>query len=315
MSEITLIHKILADEDTFYITSLPNTVIEALKQRNRLPKKLYVHWRFFTKNKFYYAVTLGTARDKNKTPLNEDNTTELPTEIEMSIQLEEEKHPNLEATAILWKITKWNGQTVALAKILFGYGNKIEETLQSYENIDTITITPEIKQYMELHGRTQLYWKHVAENTWLVSKDRKEYDAVTWNTWDTIKLPPAVMKELGFFTTAKIEIEFSIKNDNPALIVRTKRRTTCVEDFLNDILEENGKGIEIHELFAKYFEYLKARNEEPFQSDFHYMITVLKNFHIIPFDAWKQLTRNELMLYVIPNYSLKTQTNETGEDG
>jgi len=120
------------------------------------------------------------------------------------------------------------------------------------------------------------------------------------------------MKELGFFTSAKIEIECSIKNDNPALILRIKRRTTQLEDFLNDTLEENGKGIEIHELYNKYYNYLKARNVEPFPNDFHSMITVLKNFHIIPFDAWKQLTRNELMYYVIPNYGLKT--NERGEE-
>jgi len=314
MNTITFIQKILADEDTFYLTSLPNTVIETLKQRKRLPKKLYVHWRFFTKNSLYYAVTLGTARDKNKNPLNEDNTTELPTEIVEYIQLEE-KHSQLEATAILWKITKWNGQTVALAKILFGYGKKIEETLQSYENVDTITITPEIKYYMELHGRTHLYWKHIDKNTWLVSKDRKDYDAITWNVWDEIKLPPAVRKELGFFSSAKVEIEFSIKNDNPALILRTKRNALSVEDFLNDTLEENGKGIEIHELYNKYLEYLKAKHEEPSQSDFHYLVSTLYDFHIISFKTWKQLTRNEQMPYVIPNYGLKTQTNERGEDG
>jgi len=311
MSEITLIHTVVEEKYDYFI-SLPDTVVEALRQRKRLPKNLYVHWRFFTKNKFSYAVTLGPTRGKKEARIYENNESELPEEIEKIVRQEEER-THLEATAILWKITKWNGQTVAVAKILFGYGQKIEEPLQAGENIDTMTITPEIKYYMELHGRTQLYWKHVAENTWLVSKEPKEYDAVTWNTWDTIKLPPAVRKELGFFTSAKIEIEFSIKNDNLALIVRTKRRTTCVEDFLNETLEENGKGIEIHELYAKYLEYLKARNEEPFESDFHYMITVLKNFHIIPFDAWKNLTRNELMLYVIPNYGLKT--TERGDDG
>ena len=313
MSEITYIQKILADEDTFYLASLPNTVVEALKQRKRLPKKLYVHWMIFSKNDYYYRVTLGTARDKNKNPLNENNITELPTEITEYIQLQE-KDTHLEATAILWKITKWNGQTVALAKILFGYGNKIEETLESYENIDTITITPEIKTYMDLHGRTQLYWKHVAENTWIVSKDRKDYDAITWNVWDTIKLPPAVKKELGFFTSAKIEIEFSIKNDNPALILRTKRYTTQLEDFLNDTLEENGKGIEIHELYNKYLEYLKARNKEPFTDDFHALVSILEDFHIISLKTWKQLTRNKQMPYIIPNYGLKIQTNERGDD-
>jgi len=313
MSEITLIQKILADEDTFYLASIPNTVIEALKKRKRLPKKLYVHWRFFTKNSLYYAVTLGTSRDKNKNPLNENNITEIPPEIAEYIQWEE-KHSHLEATTILWKITKWNGQTVALAKILFGYGHIIAETLQSYENVDTITITPEIKYYMELHGRTQLYWKHVAENTWLVSKDRKDYDAITWNTWDTIKLPLAVRKELGFFTSAKIEIEFSIKNDKPALIVRTKRNTLCIHDFLNDTLEENGKGIEIHELYAKYLEYLKAKHKQPYRDDFHSLVTTLEEFHIIPFKAWKQLTRNKQTPYIIPNYGLKTQT-ERGDDG
>ena len=301
-----------ADEDEIYFTILPNTVIEALKQRKRLPKNLYVHWMIFSKNDYYYRVTLGTARDKNKNPL-EKNTTVLPTEITEYIQLQE-KNTHLEATAILWKITKWNGQTVALAKILFAYGNKIEETLQSYENIDTITITPEIKTYMDLHGRTKLYWKHIDNNTWLVSKDRKDYDVITWNAWDEIKLPPAVRKELGFFTSAKIEIEFSIKNDKPALILRTKRNTTQLEDFLNNTLEENGKGIEIHELYNKYLEYLKAKHKEPFTDDFHYLVSILEEFRIISFKTWKQLTDNEQMPYVIPNYGLKTQTNERGED-
>jgi len=312
MNTITYIQKMYADEDEIYFTILPNTVIEALKQRKRLPKNLYVHWMIFSKNDYYYRVTLGTARDKNKNPL-EKNTTVLPTEITEYIQLQE-KNTHLEATAILWKITKWNGQTVALAKILFGYGNKIEETLQSYENIDTITITPEIKTYMDLHGRTKLYWKHIDNNTWLVSKDRKDYDVITWNAWDEIKLPPAVRKELGFFTSAKIEIEFSIKNDKPALILRTKRNTTQLEDFLNNTLEENGKGIEIHELYNKYLEYLKAKHKEPFTDDFHYLVSILEEFRIISFKTWKQLTDNEQMPYVIPNYGLKTQTNERGED-
>jgi len=311
MNTISNIQKVFADEYTFYFTRLPDTVIEALKNRKRLPKKLYVHWMIFSKNDLYYRVTLGTARDKNKNPL-EQNTTTLPDEIAEYVQWEE-NHSHLEATAILWKITKWNGQTIALAKILFGYGNKIEETLQSYENIDTITITPEIKYYMELHGRTKLYWKHVTDNTWLVSKDRKDYDAITWNAWDTIKLPPAVKKELGFFSSAKIEIEFSIKNDKPALIVRTKRNTLSMEDFLNDTLEENGKGIEIHDLYAKYLEYLKAKHKEPSSNDFQYLITTLEEFHIIPFKIWKQLTRNKHMPYIIPNYGLKT--TERGDDG
>jgi len=313
VSEITLIQKILADENTFYIARLPNTIIEILKNRKRLPKKLYVHWRFFTKNSLYYAVTLGTARDNHKNPLNEDNTTELPPEIVEYIQLEE-KHSQLEATAILWKITIWNGQTVALAKILLGYGKKIEETLNPYENRNEITITPEIKYYMDLHGRTQLYWKQFAKNTWLVSKDRKNYDAVTWNTWDTIKLPHAVKKELGFFASAKIEIEFFIKNETPALIVRTKRNTTQLEDFLNDTLVENGNGIEIHELYAKYLDYLKVKHADPSQSDFHSLVSILYDFHIIPFKAWKQLTSNEQMPYIIPKYGLKTQTNERGDE-
>jgi len=313
VNTISYIQKVLADEDTFYFTSLPNTVIEALKQRERLPKKLYVHWMLFSKNKYYYRVTLGDARAKNKSTLNENNETELPTEIVKYIQLQE-NNIHLEATAILWKITKWNGQTVAPAKILFGYGNTIEEQLQADENIDTITLTPEIKTYMELRGRTHLYWQHVDKNTWLVSKDRKKYDAITWHTWDKIKLPPAVMQELGFFTTAKIEIEFSLNNDNPALIIRTKRRTTPMEDFLNTMLEENVKSIEIHELFAKYYKYLQARNIEPFPNDFHYMITVLKNFRILPYDAWKQLTRNTLMIYVIPTFALKPQTNKGGDN-
>jgi len=313
MSTITYVDKILADEDTFYLTSLPNTVIEALKQRKRLPKKLYVHWMIFSKNDFYYLVTLGTSGGKNRGLLQEDNTTELPHEIEEYIQWEEE-HSHLEATAILWKITKWNGRTVALAKILFGYGNKIEETLHSYKNTDTITITQDIKTYMDLHGRTHLYWKHIDKNTWLVSKNRKDYDAITWNAWDEIKLPPAVRKELGFFTSAKVEIEFSIKNDNPALILRTKRYTTQLEDFLNDTLEENGKGIEIHELYNKFIEYLKAKNKEPAGYEFHYLVSILEDFHIISLKTWKQLTRNEKMPYVIPNYGLKPQTNERGED-
>ena len=86
-----------------------------------------------------------------------------------------------------------------------------------------------------------------------------------------------------------------------------------MEDFLNDTLEENGKGIEINDLYAKYLEYLKAKHKEPSQSDFHYLVSVLEEFHIIPFKAWKQLTSNEQMPYIIPNYGLKTQT-ERGDD-
>ena len=311
-TKIVSIKKVITDGKPLYFTSLPNNVIEALKQRKRLPKKLYVHWVLFSKNKYYYRVTLGDTRAKNKSPLTE-NTIELPTKIEELIQLEEKKHPNLEATAILWKITKWNGQTVALAKILFGYGNKIEEILLPYD--DTIIITPEIKTYMALHGRTKLYWQHVDKNTWLVSKDRKQYDAITWNAWDEIKLPLAVKKELGFFATATVEIEFSTKNAKTALVLQTKRDTLRVHDFLNDTLEENGKGIEIHELYNKYLEYLKAKHKEPSQDEFHSLVTTLLDFQIISLKTWIQLTHNEQMPYVIPNYGLKTQSNERGDNG
>jgi len=308
MNKIIYLKKVFADENPRYLTSLPNNVIEALKQRKRLPEKLYVHWMLFSKNENYYRVTLGDARAKNKSPLTE-NTTELPTEIEEHIQLQE-KNTHLEATAILWKITKWNGQTVALAKILFGYGKKIEETIESFA--EKITITPEIKYYMNLHGRTQLYWKHIAKNTWLVSKDRKDYDAVTWNAWDKIKLPHAVRKELGFFINATVKIEFSTKNDKPALVLRIKRNTTYLYDFLNDTLEENGKGIEIHELYNKYLEYLKAIHKKPSENEYYFFVSTLEDFHIISVKTWIKLTNNEQMPYVIPNYGLKAQTNKGG---
>jgi len=309
MDTISYIQKVVADEDTFYFTSLPNTVIEALKQRERLPKKLYVHWMLFAKNKYYYRVTLGDARAKNRSTLNEKNETELPDEIEKYIQLQE-NNLHLEATAILWKITKWNGQTVATAKILFGYGHIITETLQIYK--DEITLTPEIKTYMALRGRTKLYWKHIAENTWLVSKDRKDYDAITWHTWDKIKFPPAVKKELGFFSSATVEIKFSTKNGKPALVLQTKRETLLMYDFFNDTLEENGKGIEIHELYNKYLEYLKAKHEEPSPFAFYSFVTTLEELHIISTKTWEQLVDNEQMHYVIPKYGLKAQTNKGG---
>lgn len=309
MSTISFIQKVFADEDTFYFVSIPNTVIGAIKQRKRLPKQLYVHWMFFPKSDYYYILTLGTSRGKNRHALQEDNSTKIPNEIEEYIKMEEE-FSNLEATAISWKITKWYGRTIALAKILFGYGNKIKEKL-SYKN--TITITQEIKSYMNLQGRTHLYWKHIDKNTWLVSKDRKDYDAITWHTWDEIKLPPAVMKELGFYTGAEVEIEFSNKNDKPALILRTHRYTAYLEDFLNNTLEENGKGIEIYELYKKYLDYLKAQHKETVLDEFYYLISVLRTFHIIPHEIWRKLSHNPEMPYVISNYGLKTQTREGGD--
>jgi len=308
MNTISFNKTVVANGETLYVISIPNTVIEALKQRKRLPKKLYVHWMLVSDNLFLYRVALGTSRDKYKNPLNEDNTTEIPFPFSTYIKMEEYKS-HLEANATLWKITKWNGQTIALAKILFGYGTKIEEPL-SYKK--TIILTHEIKHYMNLLGRSKLYWKHVSDNTWLVSKDRKDYDAITWNAWDEIKLPPAVMKELGFYTGAEVEIEFTLKNDKPALLVRTKRYTGAVEDFLNDMLEENGQGIDIQKLYEKYLEYLKTHQIDTLDY-YYYFIGVLENFHIIPREIRKQLAQNPEMHYFIPNYGLKT--NKRGDDG
>jgi hypothetical protein len=69
----------------------------------------------YSHDKFYYIVTLGSAKGSMKNPLLKGNVTELPKEIVDSIRSETTP---LEANAILWDVVTWKEKPVARKNIV-----------------------------------------------------------------------------------------------------------------------------------------------------------------------------------------------------
>jgi len=309
MNQVSRIEKILADEDTFYLASIPTTVIEALKDRKRLPKKLYVHWTRL--HALYYAVTLGNAKGQNKKPLNEDSTTELPENVVNEVK-HEEAIANMEATAILWKISHMYGRTVAFAKILIGYDKKFEAKIKNNELI----LTPELKYFMNLHVRTRLYWKRLDEDTWFITKTPlREPDGITWHVCDTLALPAKFFEDMHYFVGWTAELWLQIINGKPVILLYRHVFRTPVDAFFEERLIKSEKDVEIHDLYNKYLEFINDHHyTEELKADFDLFLKLLEFSKIISPEAHALIKEKPNEPYYIHGFDFKTQT-ERGDDG
>jgi len=309
MNQVSRIDKILADEEKFYLASIPNTVIEALKKRKCLPKKLYVHWTRL--HALYYAVTLGNTKGQNKNPLNEDNTTELPEKIANEIQHEEEI-ANMEATAISWKISHMYGRTVAFAKILIGHDKKFEAKIKNNELI----LTPELKYFMNLHVRTRLYWKRIEENVWLITKTPlREPDGITWHVCNTLTIPPKFFEDMHYFIGWNAELWLQTINDKPVILLYRKVFRTPVDAFFEERLVKSEKDIEIHELYNKYLEFINDHQfTEEVKVDFDFFLKLLEYSQIISPEAHALIKEKPNEPFYIHGFDFKPPL-ERGDDG
>lgn len=262
MDEISFVEKRGGE----YVVSIPNAVVDVLKQRKHLPRMLYVHWRR-THIPLYYIVTLGNAGWKNKNTFNE-GVTVLPERVVNEIK-HEEARANMEATGILWRTSRVDGRTVAFARVLIGYNKTFSAQIENNE----LVLTPELEYFMNLHVRTRLYWKRVEENTWLITKTPlKDPDWVSWNACNTLELPP-------FENNAwSAEILLHVINGKPVLLLR---RTVFGERVLNITRElvKKEKDIEIHELYSKFIASASER------ADFEFFLKLLEYLHVISHDA------------------------------
>jgi len=312
LNTITFIQKTRFEEDgqesISYQTSLPLEILEALKQRKFLPQTPYLHWRRISR--LYYVVTLGDKCAECEYIWSLNNAY-LPTHVEQEIKIEEQRS-GLEANAIIWTIQRWHGRTVALARILLGYGTNIPVEI-SYKDI---TLTPEIKYYMQLKGRTILYWKQIGENSWIITKGTKDYDAKSWLTCETLTIPKKfqTVHHCAFLTA---NIALKEKDGKPALVLARTAIKTPLEEFLDNTIEKGKGEIEIHDLYAKYTAYVEKKQIDPFfKYDFEHFINELENKSVIS----KQ--QKEIILqkpnehpektYYIHGFSLKT--NERGDN-
>ena len=294
------------EEKITYLVHIPPTIIKALKQRGNIPDPPYVRWMHYSHDKFYYIVTLGSAKGSMKNPLLKGNVTELPKEIVDSIRSETTP---LEANAILWDVVTWKEKPVARARILFGYGEKLQNLLV----FAYIRFPREIKDYMLLCSRTKLYWEQLDKNTWLISKDQKDHDAISWHAWDFIKIPSKVLTQIGFYTEERDEIELTLKDGKPALLLRVYvTKTRSLDNFLTNFLEANGESVEIHYLLGKYLLSLPETEDEP--AHLCDLAFKLYNFSIISHDDYKKICKHRDRPFYIHGYSLKTQINERGDD-
>jgi len=307
MNPVSYIKKVLTDDEDIYLVSLPDAVVDALKQRKRLTTQPYVHWMRL--QHLYYAVTLGNTKGQNRNPLHEDNTTELPEKIVNEIKHEEEI-ANMDATAISWRITKWYGRTVAFAKILIGHDKTFAGKIVNNE----LKITPELKYFMNLHVRTKLYWKRLDEDTWLIAKYLKEYDGITWHVCDTLTFPPKFFEDMRYYIGWDVDLWLTTIDNTPVILLRRRVFRTPVQGFFEERIEKNGKEIEIHELFTNYLDYLKAHYlyEEP-ATDFDFFLDLLERADIISPELHAWIKENQQAPHYIHGYSLKTQTNERGD--
>jgi|GEM_PF-2229399 len=295
------------EENITYLVHIPQTIIEALKQRENIPEPPYVRWMHYSHDKFYYLVTLGATKGRMKNPLLQGHVTELPKEI---VDLINSEITPLEANAILWDVVTWKGKQVARARILFGYGEKLQNLLV----FAYIRFPREIKDYMLLRSRTKLYWKQLDKNTWLISKDPKDYDAISWHAWDFIKIPLKVLTQIGFYTEEKDEIELTLKDGKPALLLRVYvTKTRSLDNFLTNFLEANGESVEIHDLLNKYLITLPEREEEP--ADLCDLAFKLFNFSLISHADYKRICKHRDRPFYIHGFSYKLPEPSLGDDG
>jgi hypothetical protein len=288
-----------------YDINLPLELIEALKQRKFLPQTPYLHWRRISR--LYYVVTLGDKRGIYM-HLWKFNETSLPNEVVQEVEREEQRS-GLEANAIIWTITRWHGRTVALARILLGYGTNIYVE----SNNEEITLTPQIRYYMQLKGRTILYWKQLGEDTWLITKSAKDYDAKSWLTCETLKIPKK-FRTFNYYMFLETTINLTEKDGKPALVLKRTVFRSSFDEFLDNTIKKGKGKIEIHDLYNLYLEYIKKNKPEEEPLSFIGFLDKL-NPRIIPTKPYKVLREHPEETYYIHGFSLKTQTNERGDDG
>jgi len=289
-------------ENISYETSIPLEILEALKQHRHLPQTPYLHWRRITR--LYYAVTLGDKCEKCEDILL--NHTVLPRHVIQEIQIEEERS-GLEANAIIWTIKRWHGRPVALAKILLGYDKNIPvET--SYESV---ALPPEIRYYMQLKARTILYWKQISEDTWLITKSTKDYDAKSWITCETLTIPKKFLT-FNYFLFIETTVHLTEKDGKPALVLKRTVFRSSFEEFLDATIEKGKGEIEIHDLYNLYLEYIKKNKPEEEPLSFIGFLNRLSP-RILPLKPYTVLREHPEETYYIHGFSLKT--NKRGDDG
>ena len=318
VSYLKLMTTILSDIQTVvekkerkYLAHIPQEVIDALKSHENIPNPPYIRWEHYSTDKFYYLVTFSTEKSSMKNPLLPGNITELPERIARSLETQYYHSYPLEPNKIAWDIVTWKGKPIARARILFGYGANAHGSLVFRYFI----LSDFIKEYLNLHGRTKLYWKQVTPHAWLISKDRKDYDAVTWNVWDKITLPLKIILQIGFYTEAEEETELTLKNGKPAVLLRINiTKAKSIDTFLTNALEVSKGSVEIHKLLNAYLKATPKEQLDPDDFDLCDLAFKLYNFRIISNTDNNKICRHRDRPFYIHGFSLKTQT-ERGDDG
>jgi len=307
LNAITFIQKNGFDEDgkesIIYETSIPLEILDALRQHRHLPQTPYLHWRRITR--LYYAVTLGDKCEKCEDILL--NHTVLPRHVIQEIKTEEELS-SLEANAIIWSIKRWHGRPVATARIFLGYGKNIPvET--SYKSV---ALPPEIRYYMQLKTRTILYWKQIGEDSWIITKSTKNYDAKSWITCDTLTIPKKFLT-FNYSMFVEMTVQLTEKDGKPALVLTRTVFRTSFEEFLDDTIKKGNGKIEIHDLYNLYLEYIKKNKPEEYPLSFKGFLDRLSP-RILPLESYATILSHPEETYYIRGFSLKTQTNERGDN-
>jgi len=308
LNTITFIQKTRFEEDgqdsISYETSLPLEILEALKQHRHLPQTPYLHWRRISR--LYYAVTLGDKCEKCEDILL--NHAFLPHHVIQEIK-EEEELSGLEANAINWTIKRWHGRPVALARILLGYDKNIPvET--SYKSV---ALPHEIRYYMQLKERTILYWKQIGEDTWLITKSTKDYDAKSWITCETLKIPKKFLT-FNYFMFIETTVHLTEKDGKPALVLKRTIFRDPIDEFLDNTIEKGKGKIEIHDLYNLYLEYIKKNKPEEYPLSFIGFLDRLSP-RIIPLKLYTVLRAHPEETYYISGFALKTQTVRGDNNG
>jgi hypothetical protein len=304
------IQTVVENKKTTYLAHIPQEVIDVLKERGNIPNPPYIRWEHYSTDKFYYLVTFGTEKSSMKNPLLPGNITELPERIAHSLETQSYRSFPLKPNKIAWDIVTWKGKPIARARILFGYGENAHGRLV----FGYFILSDFIKEYLNLHGRSKLYWKQVDNNTWLISKDRKDYDAVTWNVWDKIKLPKKIILQIGFYTEAEEETELTLKDGKPAVLLRVNiTKAKSIDTFLTNALEVSKRSVEIHKLFNAYIKATPKEQLDPDDFDLCDLVFKLYNFRIISNTEQNKICKHRDRPFYIHGFALKT--TERGDDG
>jgi len=310
LNTITFIQKNRFEEDgqesISYQTSLPLEILEALKQRKFLPQTPYLHWRRIAR--LYYVVTLGDKCAECEYIWSLNNAY-LPKHVVQEIKIEEQRS-GLEANAIIWTIKRWHGRTVALAKILLGYDTNIPVEI-SYENI---TLTPEIRYYMQLKARTILYWKQIGDEGWIITKSTEDYDARSWVTCETLTIPKK-FQTVHHCTFLTANIALKEKDGKPALVLTRSALRDPLDEFLDNTIEKGKGELEIHDLHTQYIAYVEKKKINPLlKYDFEHFINELERKRVVSKRQKEGILQKTNEPYYIHGFSLKTQTLERGEN-